>query len=243
MKLVEKKCPNCGANLEFGENDRSCKCSYCNRSFEIERDTTKEDLSEQFDLKPVKFTSFVIGTIIFITFLLVFVFIFSIGFQILKNSSNGNMSNVFSSKDELVSSVSDLSNSDISTINFYSKMHIKSNGEGTSDTSHSYSLAGEAKREKLYVAYKDNSNYIIVIYRALYHDFFHQENQFSVYVPVVFENVNKDVVFSLGDGEVKAPEYYFNAEKTSYVYGYSSFEEAYNNVVKPLESDYKITEK
>ena len=38
MRLVEKKCPNCGADLEFDENAKSCKCNYCKRSFEIERD-------------------------------------------------------------------------------------------------------------------------------------------------------------------------------------------------------------
>ena len=41
MRLVEKKCPNCGANLSFGENEKSCKCEYCKREFEIERDTEK----------------------------------------------------------------------------------------------------------------------------------------------------------------------------------------------------------
>ena len=34
MKLIEKKCPNCGANLEFKDTDKSCKCSHCGSSFE-----------------------------------------------------------------------------------------------------------------------------------------------------------------------------------------------------------------
>ena len=29
MRLIEKKCPNCGADLEFKDNDKSCKCSHC----------------------------------------------------------------------------------------------------------------------------------------------------------------------------------------------------------------------
>ena len=37
MKLIEKKCPNCGGSLEFSETDKSCKCEYCHRAFEIER--------------------------------------------------------------------------------------------------------------------------------------------------------------------------------------------------------------
>ena len=39
MRIIEKKCPNCGAALEFNETDKSCKCNYCKRSFEIERDS------------------------------------------------------------------------------------------------------------------------------------------------------------------------------------------------------------
>ena len=40
MKIIEKKCPNCGAGLEFNENDKSCRCEYCKRSFEIERENS-----------------------------------------------------------------------------------------------------------------------------------------------------------------------------------------------------------
>ena len=36
---------------------------------------------------------------------------------------------------------------------------------------------------------------------------------------------------------------YFNSEKTSYTYGYSSIDDIYNNIIKPLESDYKLSSK
>ncbi len=38
MKLVEKKCPNCGASLSFDSSDKEVTCKYCNVSFEIEHD-------------------------------------------------------------------------------------------------------------------------------------------------------------------------------------------------------------
>ena len=28
MKLIEKKCPNCSASLEFKENDKNCQAVY-----------------------------------------------------------------------------------------------------------------------------------------------------------------------------------------------------------------------
>jgi len=38
MKLIEKKCPNCGASLSFDSTDKEVTCKYCNVSFEIERE-------------------------------------------------------------------------------------------------------------------------------------------------------------------------------------------------------------
>lgn len=43
MKLIEKKCPNCGASLSFNDNDNSCICEYCKRIFEIERETNSKN--------------------------------------------------------------------------------------------------------------------------------------------------------------------------------------------------------
>ena len=38
MKIIEKKCPNCHANLEFKVGERDVKCASCRRSFAIEYD-------------------------------------------------------------------------------------------------------------------------------------------------------------------------------------------------------------
>lgn len=249
MNLIEKKCPNCGAGLEFSDSDKSTKCAYCKRSFEIERDTSKSDLIDQFDLKPIKAVSIFSSIMFFIMFIFVAGFIATVAYQVFNSSHNSNSSSEkkttdsFFDDEKLITDVKDLSNSQISSIEHSSKMKISYSGEGVNDVNHSYERSGEPRREKMYVAYKKDSNFIIIIYRAIYHDFFHQENSYTVYVPVVFENVNSDVIFSMGSGEVKAPEYYFNSEKTSYTYGYGSFDEAYNGVVKPLENEYKITEK
>ena len=36
MKLIEKACPKCGANLEFEPGAKEVKCSYCNKEFIID---------------------------------------------------------------------------------------------------------------------------------------------------------------------------------------------------------------
>ena len=50
MKLVEKKCPNCGANIEFNAENKTVTCNYCNTTFEVERDLEKE-LKEEIVLR------------------------------------------------------------------------------------------------------------------------------------------------------------------------------------------------
>ena len=82
MKLIEKKCPNCGANLEFSDTDKSCKCSHCNSAFEIERELEQNNnvnLDQQFILNEMP------KGLRFIPILFVFIFIVAtstIGFVI-----------------------------------------------------------------------------------------------------------------------------------------------------------------
>ena len=250
MRLIEKKCSNCGAKLEFKDTDKNCKCDHCGSSFVIERDTSIDDLSKQFDLKPVSKIFSIFYTLSFIESLVIFLFaVIIIGvifFQIFNFSKNDNKlssSVIRKNENRLLKDAKGLSGANISAITRAGSSKISRLGEGVNDTNHSYKMTGDAKKEKIYVAYKDNENYVIVIYKAIYHDFFHQENSYTVYVPVVFENVMEDVYFSLGGGEITAPEFYFNSEKSSYTYGYASFDDAYNGAVRPLEKNYTITEK
>lgn len=36
MKVIEKKCPNCGANLDFKVGERDVVCKSCRRKFAVE---------------------------------------------------------------------------------------------------------------------------------------------------------------------------------------------------------------
>ena len=102
MRLIEKKCPNCGADLEFKDNDKSCKCSHCASSFEIERDESKTDFDDQFDLKPLdkafSALSFVIFLVIFVAVGSLIIVIFHIvSINSKKAPSQNNAVSVFSS--------------------------------------------------------------------------------------------------------------------------------------------------
>lgn len=49
MKIVEKKCPNCKANLEFDVGERNVSCPNCRRAYAIEYD--KEQIDPEVELK------------------------------------------------------------------------------------------------------------------------------------------------------------------------------------------------
>jgi hydrogenase maturation factor len=38
MKIVEKKCPNCGANLDFNVGKRDVVCGHCRRKYAVQYD-------------------------------------------------------------------------------------------------------------------------------------------------------------------------------------------------------------
>ena len=41
MKIFEKKCPNCNANLEFKVGERDTVCPHCRRTYAVEYDQDK----------------------------------------------------------------------------------------------------------------------------------------------------------------------------------------------------------
>ena len=47
MKILEKKCPNCGANLDFKVGERDTVCKSCRRKYAVEYGV--EDLSQLSD--------------------------------------------------------------------------------------------------------------------------------------------------------------------------------------------------
>jgi len=47
MKIIEKRCPNCGGSLDFKVGERDVRCESCRRKFTIEYDANLAELSEK----------------------------------------------------------------------------------------------------------------------------------------------------------------------------------------------------
>ena len=246
MRLIEKECPNCGAGLHFNRDDTTCKCEYCKREFEIERDTEKKKINDQYILSELKtpfkiFSYFTIGSMVsqFIIFLIIFIIIVIVGFNIVKSFSDSN--SIFNRNANLITSVSELNNSDYSTIDVDSTVIIAKETTGATGM---YTTSGNIKREKIYVISNEKTNYLIPIYKATYTNIANKDEKHILYIPIVYKNVkskNNSIAFSLDNGEISAPEYKFN--DSNYSYGYTDLDTLYNEVIKQYENDYKIEQK
>ena len=234
MKLIEKKCPNCGANLEFSETDKSCKCEYCHRSFEIERD---ENATEEYTLNAVKVSniSYIITSVISLLIIIVVFTFIMVGFHNFPTLRN---------QVAYYTDANELTNSDIELIDHDASMMIKSVADGPVTTEHSYVKEGDEVRKKIYVAGNNKANIIIAVYAVKYYDFFHPESRYTVYVPIQYVNVDKnDHADKFSNPQISAQVYYFDSEKKYSVLAYKSIDEFENDTIRSIKATAPVTEK
>lgn len=246
MRLIEKECPNCGAGLSFTKEDTTCKCEYCKREFEIERDPEQKKLIDQFSLSELKtpiklFSLFTFGSFAVqaIVIFIIFIVIVILGFNIVNGLNDSN--SIFNRNADLVKKISDLNSSDYSTLDLNSKVLI---AKETATTTGSYINKASFKREKLYIISNDKTNYLIPIYKTVYENFSNNSDTHTIYIPIIFKNVRKksnSIAFYLDNGKISAPEYHFNEH--NYSYGYSNLDTLYNELIKKYEKNYRIIEK
>ena len=235
MNLIEKKCPNCGASLEFNETDKSCKCEYCHRSFEIERTGDNLEnyelvLRKVSDVLPMK------------TFLIPFAIMVAIAaFIILVAAFGGTYA---FRVDEPLNDLNVITNRNYKFIDNASEEAILKITFGDQE----YQLIGSKERVKEYLLEGKKDSIYIPVYKVTYANWPSLENKYTIYIPVKYENViqNREGldVLELGDGIIDAEEYYFNMEHSSYSKGYPTINDLYKKYIYPYkDDDYKISHK
>ena len=240
MKLIEKKCPNCGASLSFDENDKVTRCDYCKREFEIERDAqdrinlvigeTGKSIVKYFFISHM-----VISIISVVIFLLVFgLIIFGVYTGITSTTNNSKKENSY------LTDVNDIENEDYVFLDTQSTIKIRQEISTMVD----FKSKGALKREKIYVISNDKGNYLIPVYKGVYTD---GETTYTIFTPVIYENVKLDywgnITSSLGTGKIDCPTVYFNLEHSEYSVGYENINDLYNDQIKQYEDNYDISEK
>ena len=246
MRLIEKKCPGCGASIKIDENAKKGVCEYCKKEFIVEEDAGEKILSSFNEISTGiwKSTSFVvIGVIAFMFFMVIIIITMTSRFHV-NNDSTSNVTNIIEEqdKDELMDEIV-ISNSDYTSIDNSSKSAILDLTFGD----HNYQRYGTEERVKEYLLTKKDANIYIPVYKVNYQDWPNKEHKFTVYIPVKYTNVLKKGksidIFELGSGKIDADEYYFNLEHSSSTRGYQSLDELYEKYIKEYEEEYKIKQK
>jgi hypothetical protein len=264
VKIIEKKCPNCGAGLSFGEDDTSCKCEYCHRAFEIERDRDmfNDANIDDFDaysligtgLKAFSMTT--AGVIIFMiaVFVLFIIFFINIASDHSGDTPSGGGSPVVENTPtptpvptvSVVKHVKEISNTDLKLLR--SKAYGFDDVKGERSSTYSYNNKDD-EIVRTIVAYKNDTNFTYLVIRVLYINFFDQDDKKSVFIPVRYKNVKPNLGYTddeiLDSMKIDAPRYYLNGKKSTYIRGgYASYKKFFNEKIEPLKKKgFKVTVK
>ena len=223
MKIIEKKCPNCGATLEFNVGDKETKCKYCGSEFIIEdnNESKKKFNVDNVTLKFVKtFTTvhFIMVGIISLIIIATFIFIFA---HITRSFDNINspFDSFFTTKKEKKDT---LKITDI-----------------TDDMNDEYETA--ARREignwKGYLKTFEKASVSVKLVYVLKSTYKNNSEEKTVYTALSFVGMSLDSISDTPFIDSKA--YYLNDNE--YVYGYESIEKLYKNQVKKQKKlGYKV---
>lgn len=215
MRIVEKKCPNCGANLSFESDAKEAKCNYCSQEYIIEQDknvsekneTSPDDFKlEKKAIKAFNFVRFFIFFIVILAFIGIFVFAYK---QIKSNNIFGTQKIEIKNIDE--STLKLIHNATLDKLKLYNTFY----------NIEDYEYVG------IYL-YKDDFGYKLNdVYKVILKT---KEKNIEIYETVKYRNVNiKNNKVSLNyDGMVETNMVSID---NMYLMGFRSLEELYNKVI------------
>lgn len=219
MKIIEKTCPNCGANIEFNKGDEKVKCEYCKKTYVIEEE--KEDyrlvLSKQFT------------NMFMIIFVFSFAFIVLVGFLIAIGVGNGAKKLIDSQVVESskpINSFDDISSETISAIH---KKSAEVLNNDSNITSFLYEQKEPFENKGMYLLIFDGGSTLYDVYMAKYEI---KGTVKDIYTAIRYEDVNKNAKNLYGSHLPNT-----NPSSETFMIGYSSMEELYNNTVKVVKAD------
>ena len=261
MKLIEKKCPNCGAGLKFDKNDTEVTCEYCKKSYVIQRDSVNEnnDFKSQLNLDKAGMSDYyslvqkgnnfanVVSIFIFVGAFLFIIFMV-VGIVEVRNKMNNDnfFDDVYPSievkKDKYVTEISQIDEKSLGIFHKETKNTLdKWTGKIWSDVSETewtyvgmYLLVNKDDGKKF-----GEINYLFDVYKKTYTG----EYDMDVYGAVMYTNLKlleDNTVNNSYYGTPCVPMQFVNGGTSSFIYGYEGNEELYNKIIRTKRDEYKI---
>ena len=220
MKLIEKTCPNCGANLKFNKDDEKIVCEYCKKEYLVEKEDEGDDyylVSSDIGKAVIKGTFFTVFIIAFILILVVAGIIFgskAINGMIKANEEITSIEKISSSREK------EIHNKSVDVINSFTILNL------------GVTRKENFKNMGMYFMKDKDGNTLFDVYKAVYTT---NEGDRDVWVAVKYDNIANNNSFITGKfiGEFKQVDF-------KYLLGYESCEELYNYITSTYSYD-KIT--
>lgn len=253
MKLFEKSCPNCGAELKFNLNDKEVTCNYCRKSYVIEKDNDapKELSSEDFQFNEiagaVQTFSIAHFMIIFFAFVLIIggaIFMFNTVDSQMRNTNNSSTNNIGDTK---------VNNNYVTK---YSDIDEETKNEFISSSKSALEDAISFYKDKFMYPIKTNWTYVgsyyLVSNTDVTHSYNYLYNVYKITYVINKENVDyygavryNDIKLSSDNkivanmnGKVEAPMH--NGNVGEYTFGYESNKDLYNKLIRNNIEDYTV---
>ncbi len=227
MKIIEKKCPNCGAQLTFEPEDTEARCNYCGQEFIIEKDIKDETkkMSEELLAKHIKLQKKMVGgvfaaqKIFLIIFFIVFIGIFVFSFKTVYNQISGTPSVKMEQIDQ--NTIDMIHSSSVDTLKQWSglpTLYAKSNYE---------SMGFYLYKDTFYTKISD-------VYKITYTNK-KSGQSIDIYTCVTYRDVNykNDTVTLNYDGSVTSNIISLDESIFDTVHGYKTIEELYTKEILP----------
>lgn len=256
MKLITKKCPNCGASLSFEEYQVETTCEYCNQKIKIKKERksiqssyTSEDGDFSYELfvvssplgevttftKEVKkeksFSFLEKSSYLFVIVLIIFLFAL---YFIDKNEQRKEQAT------EPVRYVEKFSDIDPKSLEIFQKESIRKLGRST-DYLPSGSETSDWKYYGMYLLVLDSKKNSI-IYQIYKRQVKVNEKLYDNYQFVQYSDLgisDENIVLSKFRGSSSSQKIFLDEKNEYYMYGYKSIEELYDENISG-KNNYKI---
>ncbi len=181
MRIIEKECPNCGADLKFKNGDESVTCEYCKKEYLIENDSNDNTNPEAFNL--VAKTTRGIGiSIMLVSFVMIILIVVMMIVAMSNFGKNGGFNNSNNNESVEILTIDDISGETFKELHKQSELLISN----TSNINFTQPQVEPFKLIGTYLFIKENGNSVYDVYKA---KFKYNDGDRDVYYAVKFDNV------------------------------------------------------
>ncbi len=258
MKLIEKKCPNCGAGLSFDKDSQDVTCEYCKKSYVISKSKDDKGSYDNIDKKIIadyynliqKRNNGAKAIVILVTIIASFIVILTVS-GILEVARNFDKDNYFE-REQVVEEkkenyITEFEHIDEKSLEIFHKETEKSLGHLNDRIWEDVTISDWAYAGMYLLNNKDEDakdfDKVNELYDVYKKTIVGKDINLEVYAAVVYSNLklnDDNIVSNSFKGNTVSSMTFINGGTSSFVQGYLNNEDLYNKVIRSKSGDYNV---